>query len=424
MCLEWPIKEAGDNNRSEHTNKKDNFNMPLSQLVNNLKPSATLSINAKVKQLRSSGIDVIGFSAGEPDFDTPEHIKAAAIKSIKSGFTKYTPTSGIPELKEAICEKLFKENKITYSPQQIMVSCGAKHSIYNCILTLCNEGDEVLIPSPYWVSYPEQVALARGRPVFIPTSDENDFKVTRKDIENHLTDKTKLLIINSPSNPTGTVYTEEELFDICNFAIQSGLYIISDEIYEKIIYDGVKHVSPASFGKEFTEKIITINGLSKSSSMTGWRMGYTAGPADIIKAATLIQDHTTSCPNSFTQQASVVALRQENTSNEMLIEFDKRRKYIVERLNNMEGITCMLPKGAFYVFPKVDGLFKRSINGQSVNNSIELVSLVLDEVKVAFVPGECFGSGLYVRISYAVSMENIKEGMNRLENLLSGVAVV
>jgi aspartate aminotransferase len=394
--------------------------MIVSQLANSLKPSATLSITSKVKHLRSNGIDVIGFSAGEPDFDTPDYIKLAAIESLKNGFTKYTPTSGIIELKEAICEKLKMENGLGYEPEQIMVSCGAKQAIYNCILTLCNEEDEVLIPSPYWVSYPEQVILARAKPVFIKTTDENYFKITENDLENHITDKTKLLILNSPSNPTGTTYTKEELFKICDFAIKAGLYIISDEIYEKILYDETKHVSPGSFGKEFIDKVITINGFSKTFSMTGWRIGYAAGPIDIIKAATMIQDHTTSGPNSFTQKAAVTALNEQNNATAyMVVEFDKRRKYIVERLNNMDGIICMLPKGAFYVFPNVSGLFGRDIAGQKVADSIELVNLILDKAKVAFVPGECFGSKFHVRISYATSMENTKEGMNRLEKLLS-----
>ncbi len=393
--------------------------MEISQVIKKLKPSATMSINSKVKQLIANGIDVIGFSAGEPDFDTPDYIKSAAIESLKSGFTKYTPTSGILELKEAICEKLWKENKISYTPQQVMASCGAKQAIYNCILALCNKNEKVLIPSPYWVSYPEQVVLAGGIPVFIKTSDENNFKVTRNDIERNITNETKLLIMNSPSNPTGTVYTEEELYERCHFAINAGLYIISDEIYEKILYDGVRHFSPASFGKEFTEKVITINGLSKSFSMTGWRIGYTAGPADIIKAATMIQDHSTSCPNSLTQKAAVAALKGKDPTTKMVAEFDKRRRYIVERLNNMEGITCLLPKGAFYVFPRVSGLLNRNIGGQTATTSIELVNLILDKAKIAFVPGECFGSDSHVRISYATSFEKIEEGMNRLENLLS-----
>jgi len=394
--------------------------MSISQVVNKIKPSATLSITSKVKQLRSEGVNVIGLSAGEPDFDTPEDIKLAAIESLKSGFTKYTPTSGIIELKKAICEKLSKENNINYAPQQVLTSCGAKQAIYNCLLALCNDGDEVLIPAPYWVSYPEQVVLARGKPVFIESSDENNFKITKSDIERNITDKTKVLIINSPSNPTGSVYTKEELYEIVQVAINAGLYVISDEIYEKILYDGVEHFSPASFGKDFFEKLITVNGFSKTYSMTGWRIGYAVGPADIIKAATLIQDHSTSGPNSFTQKAAITALQgDEKAIKDMVAEFDKRRRYIVERLNNMDGITCMLPKGAFYVFPNLSALYGRDICGQTATNSVDLSNLILDKARTAIVPGECFGSDHHARISYATSMENIKEGMDRMEKLLT-----
>ncbi|OHB36205.1 MAG: aspartate aminotransferase [Planctomycetes bacterium GWA2_40_7] len=394
--------------------------MSISQVVNKIKPSATLSITSKVKSLVSEGVSVIGFSAGEPDFDTPENIKLAAIESLRSGFTKYTPTSGIMDLKEAICGKLSKENNISYTPQQVIVSCGAKQAIYNCLLALCNDGDEVLIPSPYWVSYPEQVVLARGVSVFINSSDENDFKITKSDVERNITNKTKVLIINSPCNPTGSVYTKEELYEIVHVAIDAGLYVISDEIYEKIIYDGEKHFSPASFGKEFFEKLITVNGFSKTYSMTGWRIGYAVGPADIIKAATLIQDHSTSGPNSFTQKAAITALRgDEKAITDMVAEFDKRRRYIVERLNNIDGITCMLPKGAFYVFPNVSALYGRDICGQTTANSVDLSNLILDKARTAVVPGECFGSDHHVRLSYATSMENIREGMDRLEKLLS-----
>ena len=398
--------------------------MTISNIISKINPSVTLALSSKVKQLRSEGVNVIGFSAGEPDFDTPEEIKLSAIESLKSGFTKYTPTSGIPDLKKAICEKLSRENNINYSPQQILASCGAKQVIYNCLQALCNDGDEVLIPSPYWLSYPEQVTFARGKSVFIESSDKNDFKITKNDIERNLTEKTKILIINSPSNPTGSLYTEKELYEVVQSAVNAGLYVISDEIYEKIIYDGEKHVSPASFGKEFFEKVITVNGFSKAFSMTGWRIGYAAGPIDIIKAATLVQDHSTSGPNSFTQKAAITALQgDEKTITDMVKEFDKRRKYIVERLNNIDGITCMLPKGAFYVFPNISGLYNRDICGQKVTNSVDLADLVLDKAKTAFVPGACFGSDNHLRISYATSMENIEEGMNRLEKLLNeGVA--
>lgn len=395
--------------------------MTISNIVKKIKPSATLSITSKVKQLISEGISVIGFSAGEPDFDTPDEIKASAIESLNNGFTKYTPTSGIIELKEAICEKLLKENNLSYKTQQVLVSCGAKQVIYNCLQALCNDEDEVLIPSPYWVSYPEQVVLARGKSVFIESTDKNDFKITKNDIQRNITDKTKVLILNSPSNPTGSVYSESELYDIVSCAIDAGLYVISDEIYEKIIYDETKHISPASFGDKFLQKLITVNGFSKAFSMTGWRIGYAAGPTDIINAATLIQDHSTSGPNSFTQKAAVTALKgDEKATKNMVIEFDKRRKYIVKRLNNIEGIKCMLPKGAFYVFPNISGLYNRNICGQTASNSVELTNLILDKARIAFVPGECFGSDLHVRISYATSMENILEGMDRLEKLLSG----
>ncbi len=398
--------------------------MTISKVVKKIKPSATLSISSKVKQLKSDGISVIGFSAGEPDFDTPDEIKESAIESLKSGFTKYTPTSGIIELKEAICEKFSRENDINYTPQQVLVSCGAKQVIYNCIQALCDNDDEVLIPAPYWVSYPEQVVLARGKSVFIESSDKNDFKITKSDIERNLTDKSKVLIINSPSNPTGSVYNESELRDIVGCAVDAGLYVISDEIYEKILYDGTKHFSPASFGDKFREKLITVNGFSKAYSMTGWRIGYAAGPTDVIKAATLIQDHSTSGPNSFSQKAAVTALKGgDAATNDMVIEFDKRRKYIVERLNNIDGVSCMLPKGAFYVFPNFAGLFNRDICGQTATNSVDLTNLILDKARTAFVPGVCFGSDLHVRISYATSMENIQEGMDRFEKLLTeGVA--
>ncbi len=398
--------------------------MTISNVVKKIKPSATLSINSKVKQLKSEGISVIGFSAGEPDFDTPEEIKASAIESLKSGFTKYTPTSGIIELKEAICKKFSRENNVDYSPPQVLVSCGAKQVIFNCLLALCNDEDEVLIPAPYWVSYPEQVVIARGKSVFIESTEENDFKITKSDIERNITDKTKVLILNSPSNPTGSVYTENELHDIVSCAVNAGLYVISDEIYEKILYDGTKHFSPASFGDKFREKLITVNGFSKAFSMTGWRIGYAAGPTDIIKAATLIQDHSTSGPNSFTQKAAVTALEgDEKATKDMVTEFDKRRQYIVKRLNSMDGITCMLPKGAFYVFPNLSGLYNREICGQTATNSIDLTNLILDKARTAFVPGVCFGSDLHARISYATSMENIQEGMDRLEKILSeGIA--
>lgn len=394
--------------------------MNLSRIAEDIKPSGTINISTKVKHLAREGISVIGFGMGEPDFDTPQHIKDAAIRAIQDGFTKYTPTSGNLELKEAICEKLWRDNGLQYSPTQIVVSIGAKQAIHKLLLVLCQSGDEVIILSPYWVSYPEQVKMAGATPVVIHTSDETGFKASAKALKEAITPRTKVLIINSPSNPAGVVYTEEELRALVGTAMEGGLYIISDEIYEKIIYDGIRHVSPASFGKEFMERVITVNGFSKAYAMTGWRLGYAAGPEKVIKAAIKLQDHTTGCTNSIAQKAAVEALRGDQTpTTQMVEEFDRRRKYILERLKRLEGLFCTRPSGAFYVFPNVSALYRRSIAGKSVNNSTELVNLLIDEARVAFVPGVCFGSDDHVRISFATDMAQIEEGMNRLEDILT-----
>jgi len=394
--------------------------MALSRIAREVKTSATLAITAKAKQLKAKGVDVIGFGAGEPDFDIPENVKNAAIQAIKDGYNKYTPTSGAPELKEAICEKLLKDNKLKYNPSQIIVSAGAKQSILNTVLVLCDTGDEAIIPTPYWVSYPEMVIMAGAKPVFLNTTDKDKFKITKESLAKAITPKTKLLFMNSPGNPTGMVYTEKELREIVGFAVEKGLYVISDEIYEKILYDGVQHFSPATFSDECYKKVITVNGFSKVYAMTGWRLGYAAGPEEIIKAATNIQDHTTSGANSITQKAGVEALKGNQDSVTMMVrEFDKRRKYIVERLNKIKGVSCLLPQGAFYAFPKVSDLYIKKISGQSVNNSFDLVNLLLEKAHVAFVPGAPFGSDEYIRISYATSMENIERGMDRFEKFLS-----
>jgi len=393
--------------------------MALSRIAREVKTSATLAITAKAKQLKAKGVDVIGFGAGEPDFDIPENVKNAAIQAIKDGYNKYTPTSGAPELKEAICEKLLKDNKLKYNPSQIIVSAGAKQSILNTVLVLCDTGDEAIIPTPYWVSYPEMVIMAGAKPVFLNTTDKDKFKITKESLAKAITPKTKLLFMNSPGNPTGMVYTEKELREIVGFAVEKGLYVISDEIYEKILYDGVQHFSPATFSDECYKKVITVNGFSKVYAMTGWRLGYAAGPEEIIKAATNIQDHTTSGANSITQKAGVEALKGNQDSVTMMVrEFDKRRKYIVERLNKIKGVSCLLPQGAFYAFPKVSDLYIKKISGQSVNNSFDLVNLLLEKAHVAFVPGAPFGSDEYIRISYATSMENIEKGMDRFEKFL------
>ncbi|MCF6159138.1 MAG: pyridoxal phosphate-dependent aminotransferase [wastewater metagenome] len=394
--------------------------MTLSRIAREVKTSATLAITTKAKQLAAQGIDIMSFGAGEPDFDTPENIKDAAIKAIKDGYTKYTPTSGAPPLKEAICEKLYHDNTLQYSPSQVIVSAGAKQSILNIVLVLCDTGDEAIIPSPYWVSYPEMVIMAGATPVFLKTTDKEHFKITKESLARVITPKSKLLFINSPSNPTGMVYTEKELREIVCFAVEKGLYIISDEIYEKIIFDGMKHVSPASFSDECYRKVITVNGFSKIYSMTGWRLGYAAGPEEIIKAAVNIQDHTTSGASSITQMAGLEALKgSQNSVATMVCEFDKRRTYIVSRLNAMQGISCLLPHGAFYVFPKVSDLFNRRISGRTVTDSFDLVNLLLEKAHVAFVPGAPFGSDGYIRISYATAMENIEQGMDRFEKFLN-----
>ncbi len=393
--------------------------MALSRIAREVKTSATLAITARAKQLAAKGVDIIGFGAGEPDFDVPENVKNAAIKAIRDGHNKYTPTSGAPDLKEAIGEKLFKDNNLRYSPSQILVSAGAKQSILNVVLVVCDTGDEVIIPAPYWVSYPEMVIMAGAKPVFLNTSDKENFKITKDSLAKAITPKTKLLFMNSPGNPTGMVYTEKELREIICFAVEKGLYVISDEIYEKVLYDGARHVSPATFNEECYKKVITVNGFSKVYSMTGWRLGYAAGPEEIIKAATNIQDHTTSGANSVAQKAGVEALKGSQDSVVIMVkEFDKRRKYVIDRLNKIKGVSCLLPQGAFYAFPKVSDLYKRKIAGQSVTNSFDLVNLLLEKAYVAFVPGAPFGADDYIRISYATSMVNIEKGMERFEKFL------
>lgn len=392
----------------------------LSRLIEELQDSGTIRVSTRVKQMVQKGIKVLGFGMGEPDFDTPPHIKQAAIRAIEEGFTKYTPTPGTPELREAICEKLWKDNHLKYSPLQIIVSAGAKQAIQNIILALCEKGQEVIIPSPYWVSYPEQVRLAGATPVLVPTNDVTGFKLTPDELDKAITPRSRLLILNSPCNPTGAVYTEAEFRELVDLAVRKGLFIISDEIYEKITYHGMKHHSPAALAEEYYPKVVTVNGFSKSYAMTGWRLGYAAGQEIIIRGATKVQDHTTSCPNSVAQMAGLEALRgNQGFIDQMLKEYDSRRLYIVDRLSRIPGITCQLPGGAFYVFPRVSGLYSRKIAGKEVKNSFELVDLLIEEAGVAFVPGACFGDDNHVRISFATDMATIEEGMDRLEKFLT-----
>ncbi len=394
----------------------------LSERTKRVKPSATLQLNATAQAMRRQGIDVVSFSVGEPDFDTPEHIKEAAIRALKEGKTKYTPVGGIPELKEAIAEKLLRDNGLQYSPEEIIVSCGAKHSLYNIFQAILNPGDEVLILSPYWVSYPAQVLLNDGVPVFVETSEENSFQPTRQSIEEAITPRTKAIVLNSPSNPTGQVYTKETLEMVGEVALKHNLLIISDEIYEKLIYDGKTHISIASLSEELKARTIVVNGLSKSHSMTGWRIGYVAGPKDIVAAMTKVQGQSTSNPTSIAQWAAVEALKgPQDFLKEMLQEFDRRRKAIVQGLNQIEGIKTAMPSGAFYVFANVKGLLGRRFNETTIETSTDLGMFFLKEAKVAAVSGIEFGAEGYIRFSYATSMETIEERLRRISQAVQNL---
>lgn len=390
--------------------------MSLAKRVQAVKPSLTLAITSKAKALRAQGVKVIGFGAGEPDFDTPEPVKAAAKKALDEGFTKYTPTGGIPELKKGIVEKLKKDNGLDYKETEVLVSCGAKHSCFNIVLTLCDPGEEVLIPAPYWVSYPEMASLAEAKAVIIPTKEENKFLLTAEELEKAITPKTKLLILNSPSNPTGMMYNREQLEAIAAVAVKHDIFVMSDEIYEKIIFDGKEHVSIATLGEEIKKRTIVINGFSKSYSMTGWRLGYAAGPEEIIKAAQRLQDHSTSGATSFAQAGAVKALEMDEKEMEKMRQtFQKRRDIIVKKLNEIPGITCLNPDGAFYVFPNISGLGL---------DSMTLADKLLEEANVAVVPGVAFGADQNVRLSYATSEENILEGLKRIEQFIEEKSLV
>lgn len=384
--------------------------MALAERVNKINPSSTLAITSKAKKLKAEGRDIVNFAAGEPDFDTPQFIKDAAIQAIQSGFTRYTPTTGTPELKKAISEKFKKDNALDYAPGQIVVSCGAKHSIFNALLALVGEGDEVLIPLPYWVSYPEMVNLCQASPRFINTIPENNFKITTGDLEKNITPRTKLLIINSPANPTGCVYSREEFEAIAHICVKRNIFVISDEIYEKIIYDGLKHISIASLGKDIYGLTLTVNGLSKSHAMTGWRIGYLAARPDIIEAISKIQDHSTSNPTSISQKAAEAALNApEEFSRNMCREFQERRDYIVERISRMKRIGFVRPQGAFYIFCDI---------ARTGLGSYAVAERLLEEMSVAVIPGEGFGRNDHIRISFACGLVQIEKGMDRIAQWL------
>ena len=395
--------------------------MKLSKRVLNMSPSPTMAITSKAKEMRAKGIDVIGFGAGEPDFDTPEHIKEAAKRAIDEGFTKYTPPAGIPELRKAVAEKLKDENGIDYDVSQIVITDGAKQALFSLMLSVIEEGDEVIIPAPYWVTYPEQVKFAGGKPVFIETKEENEFSLTLEDIEPAVTERTKLLILCTPNNPTGSVINREELERIGKFCAERGILIASDECYEKLTYDGFKHTSIASISEEIKSITITINALSKAFSMTGWRIGYAAGPEEIISSMIKINSQSISNVNSIAQKAAVAALTgSQNFLKEWLKAFDERRRYMVEKLNEIPMVKCLLPKGAFYAFPNVKELIEKS----GLKDDFQLADYLLEKAKIAVVPGSAFGMSGYLRLSYATSMENIAEGLERfkeaVEELLNG----
>jgi len=381
--------------------------MELASRVKELTPSLTLAIDSKAKALKAEGVDVCGFGAGEPDMDTPEHIKAAAIEALNAGFTKYTPAAGTPELRQAISEKFSKDNGLEYKPSQIIVSNGAKQSCFNAIAATCNPGDEVIIPTPYWLSYPEMVRLAGAEPVFVQTTEENQWKITPEQFEDAMTPRTKMIIINSPGNPTGSIYTREELRKISEVAAEEDIYILSDEIYEKLTYDGAEHVSIASLTPEAYDLTITINGFSKAYAMTGWRLGYLGAPEAVARAIDSMQSHSTSNPCSFAQKGALAALKgDQQCVIDMRDEFDIRRQYMFERLTSIAGVTAVKPQGAFYILANVSGLGLKSQN---------FADRLLTKANVAVVPGIAFGDDRTIRLSYATSLDVIKTGLDRIE---------
>ncbi|HQP49636.1 MAG TPA: pyridoxal phosphate-dependent aminotransferase [Spirochaetota bacterium] len=397
--------------------------MLFSDRILQIKPSPTLAITAVANAMKAKGIDVVGFGSGEPDFDTPRFIKDAAIRAIESGKTKYTPVGGITELKQAIAEKFKRDNNLEYSNSEITVNCGGKHSFYNLMQILLNKDDEVIVPAPYWVSYPSMISLADGNPVILYTKEENGFKITPEELTKHLTPKTRAIVINSPSNPTGATYSKLELEVIADILLEKNILVISDDIYESILYDGIHFTNIACLSEDHKRNTIVLNGVSKTYSMTGWRIGYMAGNADIIKKVEILQSQSTSNPTSISQWASIEALiGDQSVIQEMVDSFTRRRKIIVEGLNSIPGITCMNPEGAFYAFPNVTGVYAlpgwkgiAEKYADKPNNSHRITTYLLEEAKVAVVPGAEFGSDDNIRMSFATSDENIVKGVERIK---------
>lgn len=393
--------------------------MKLAKRITSIEESKTLAVTEKAGQLKAKGIDVVGLSAGEPDFDTPENIKEAAAAALKKGHTKYTAASGIPELKKAVAEKFQRDNGLTYDPSQIVVSCGCKHSIYNALMVALEEGDECVIPAPYWTSYPDMVMLTGAKPVIVDTKESAGFKMSADALDRAITPRTRMLILCSPCNPTGIVYSAEELKAIAEVCTKRNILILSDEVYEKLVYDGATHMSIATFAHDRT---IVVNSVSKTYAMTGWRIGYLAGPKEIARAASKLQSQATSNPTSIAQYASVEALRGDQSSiAKMVEEYRRRRDYVYGRLNKMPGVSCLKPDGAFYAFPNVSRLYGKSCRGHPVSDSFTLSTLLLEHAHVALVGGSAFGSDQHLRISYATSMEQLQKAMDRMEQFFASL---
>ncbi|MDD3845425.1 MAG: pyridoxal phosphate-dependent aminotransferase [Syntrophorhabdaceae bacterium] len=394
----------------------------LSRRAASLKPSPTLAISAKEKTLKAQGIDIAGFGAGEPDFDTPAHIKDAAIKAINDNFTRYTPVTGIDPLKDAIIEKFKRDNGLDYKREEVIVSCGGKHGLYNLFQALFQEGDEVIVPAPFWVSYPPMIELAGGKPVILETSEEDDYQITADTLKKHLTPRTKAVILNYPSNPVGSVFYRDNLEAIGRLAVEHDFFLISDEIYEKLVYDDYRHVSIASMDNAFKDRTIICHGVSKTYAMTGWRIGYSAGPAAIIKAMGNIQSQSTSNPTSISQMAALAALSgKQDFIGTMVAEFKKRKDFLVKSLRGIEGVTCYDPRGAFYVFPNFNVVLGRRYKDRVVDSSTTLTEILLDEFHTAVVPGVEFGKEGYLRLSFATSMNVIEKGVNRIAKAVASM---
>lgn len=395
--------------------------MNTTKRISSISPSLTLAITAKAKAMKAEGKSVIGFGAGEPDFNTPQHIIDAAKEALDKGYTKYTPSSGLPQLRKKIAEKFKQEQGLDYDPSQIIVSSGGKHAIFNAMFALVEDGDEVIIPAPYWLTYPEVVKICGGKSVFIEGHKENHFKITPEDLKKAITPKTKMLIFNSPSNPTGAVYTEEEIRALGKVAEEAGIWVLSDEIYCKLIYDGVEHFSMAQVSDKLKEKTVVVNGVSKTYAMTGWRIGWLAAPKEVAKAIDSFQSHATSNPTSISQYAALAALNgSEEELEKMRGIFNDRRKFMIERIHEIEHLDCIEPDGAFYIMLIVKGLYGKRFNGRKINGSMDVADMLLEK-GVAVVPGIAFGDDECVRLSYAISKEDIAEGLARIEQFVKEV---